>query len=54
MNQTTITLGRRMKTAKMLPLRVKKIASEIDTAVTFAKASPFPQPDALARFVYPS
>ncbi len=30
------------------------IASEIDEAVAFAKASPFPAPDALARFVYPS
>lgn len=31
-----------------------EIAAEIDKAVTFAKASPFPGPDALARFVYPS
>jgi pyruvate dehydrogenase E1 component alpha subunit len=30
------------------------IAAEIDAAVAFAKASPFPAPDALARFVYPS
>jgi len=30
------------------------IVSEIDEAVAFAKASPFPAPDALARFVYPS
>jgi TPP-dependent pyruvate/acetoin dehydrogenase alpha subunit len=31
-----------------------EIAAEIDAAVIFAKTSPFPQPDALARFVYPS
>ena len=30
------------------------IVAEIDAAVAFAKASPFPPPDALARFVYPS
>lgn len=30
------------------------IAAELDEAVAFAKASPFPAPDALARFVYPS
>jgi TPP-dependent pyruvate/acetoin dehydrogenase alpha subunit len=30
-----------------------EIAREIETAVAFAKASPFPKPDALARFVYP-
>jgi pyruvate dehydrogenase E1 component alpha subunit len=30
------------------------IASEIDEAVTFAKSSPFPAPDALTRFVYPA
>ncbi len=31
-----------------------EIEAEINAAVTFAKASPFPQPEALARFVYPS
>jgi pyruvate dehydrogenase E1 component alpha subunit len=30
------------------------ISDELDEAVAFAKASPFPAPDALARFVYPS
>jgi pyruvate dehydrogenase E1 component alpha subunit len=30
------------------------IAGEIDEAVAFAKSSPFPAPDALTRFVYPS
>lgn len=30
------------------------ISAELDEAVAFAKASPFPAPDALARYVYPS
>ena len=29
------------------------IAAEVDQAVAFAKASPFPEPDALDRFVLP-
>lgn len=31
----------------------KTIAGELDAAVAFAKSSPFPAPEALARFVYP-
>ena len=30
-----------------------EIARELDDAVAFAKASPFPTPDQLARFLYP-